>query len=139
MADAIKVEGLAEFQRNLKKLDSDLPKGLRIALNDAANVVVDAARPRVPRRTGRAQASINARSTRTKVRVSEGGRRAPYMPWLDYGGEGRRRGRPSKRPFVRQGRYVYKAYFGARDSGEFERILTKALLGVAASAGVEVT
>lgn len=139
MSDAIRVEGLAAFQRNLKKLDADLPKALRIALNDAANVVVDAARPLVPRRSGKAQASIKARSTRTKVRVSEGGRRAPYMPWLDYGGEGRVRGRPAKRPFIREGRYVYKAYFGARDSGEFERVMTKALLGVAASAGIEVT
>lgn len=138
MTEAIKVEGLAAFNRSLKQLDAALPKALRLALNEAADLVVTGARTKVPRRTGRAASSIKAKSTRTKVRVSEGGRRAVYMPWLDYGGEGRRRGRPPKRPFIREGRYVYKAYFGARDSGEFERVLTKALLGVAASAGVEV-
>ena len=40
---SVRITGLAEFSRNLKKLDSDLPKALRVAMNDAANVVVDAA------------------------------------------------------------------------------------------------
>lgn len=138
MSDAIRVDGLAEFNRNLKKLDSDLPKALRLALNEAADVVVNDARPQVPRRTGRAQASIRAKSTRTAVRVAEGSARARYMPWLDYGGEGRRRGRPSARPFVKTGRYLYPAYYRARDSGRIQGVLSKALLDVARAAGVEV-
>jgi HK97 gp10 family phage protein len=136
--EAIKIKGLAEFNRNLKKLDSDLPKALRVALNSAADVIVDAARPRVPRRTGRAAAALKARSTRTAARVSGGSARAPYYAWLDFGGEGRRKGRPSARPFIKQGRYLYAAYYQKRDSGEFEQILTKALLDVATQAGVEV-
>jgi hypothetical protein len=136
--EAIKVVGLAEFQRNLKKLNADLPKALRVALNGAADVIVDSARPRVPRRSGRAAAALKARSTQTAARVSGGSARAPYYPWLDFGGEGRRRGRPAARPFIKQGRYLYAAYYEKRDSGEFEQILTKALLDVAAQAGVEV-
>ena len=135
MADPIKIDGLAEFQRNLKKLDSDLPKALRVALNDAANVVVDYAKPRVPKRSGRAAASIKARSTRTAVRVTEGGSRAPYMPWLDFGGRVGR-GRSVQRPFLKDGRFLYAGYFAKQ--AEFEEVLTKALLKVAKSAGVEV-
>jgi hypothetical protein len=134
---AIRIDGLAAFNRNLKKLDADLPKALRLALNQAADVVVTAARPRVPRRSGRAAASIKAKSTRTAVRVTEGGTRAPYMPWLDYGGRVGRR-KSVLRPFLKEGRYVYPAYFEMRDSGQIERILTAALLGVARQAGVEV-
>ena len=135
---AVKIDGLADFNRNLRKMDAELPKGLRLALNEAADVVVDAARSTIPRRTGRAQAAIRARSTRTESRATGGNTRAPYYPWLDFGGEGRRRGRPSARPFKKEGRYLYPAYYRKRDSGEFEQILTAALLKVAKTAGVEV-
>lgn len=135
MAEAIKIKGLAEFARNLKKLDSELPKALRIALNDAANVVVDYAKPLVPRRTGRAKASIKAKSTRNLVRVGAGGKRVPYFAWLDFGGAVGRQ-KSVKRPFYKEGRYIYKGYFAKRD--DFEGALTKALLDVAAQAGVVV-
>lgn len=137
MADAIKVDGLAEFARSLKKLDSDLPKALRVALNEAAQVVVDYAVPRIPKRSGRAARTVKARSTRTAVRVVAGGNRAPYYPWLDFGGRVGRR-RSVQRPFMKDGRYIYAGYFAKSRSGEFQDVLTKALLGVAAQAGVVV-
>lgn len=135
MADPIRIDGLAQFSRDLKKLDADLPKALRVALNEAADVIVDYARPRVPKRSGRAQASVKARSTRTAVRVVGGGSRAPYFPWLDFGGRVGRR-RAVKRAFLKDGRYIYEGYF--RKQAEFEAVLTKALLDVAAQAGIEV-
>lgn len=135
MTDAIKIDGLAQFSRNLKKLDSELPKVLRIALNQAADIVVTEAKSRVPRRSGRAQASIKARSTRTAVRVSAGGRKAPYYPWLDFGGRVGRK-KAVKRAFLPEGRYLYAAYFDKRP--KFEEVLTSALLDVARTAGVEV-
>jgi hypothetical protein len=138
VTDPIKVEGLAEFNRNLKKLDSDLPKALRVALNEAAGVVVGYARPRVAKRSGRAAASVKARSTRTAVRVVAGGARVSYYPWLDFGGRVGK-GRSVSRPFLKEGRYIYAGYFKSRASGEFQEVLTAALLRVAAQAGVEVT
>lgn len=135
MTAAVKINGLAQFTRDLKKLDSELPKVVRIALNEAADIVVDEAKSRVPRRSGRAQASIKARSTRTSVRVSAGGNRAPYYPWLDFGGRVGRK-RSVKRAFLAEGRYLYAAYFDKRS--KFEEVLADALLGVARSAGVEV-
>lgn len=133
--EPIRVEGLREFARNLKKLDADLPKALRVALNEAADIVVKGARPRVPRRSGRAAASIKARSTRTAVRVVGGSNRVPYYPWLDFGGKVGR-GKSVSRPFLREGRYIYASYFKHRD--ELAAGLETALIDAARAAGVEV-
>lgn len=135
MAEAIKIEGLDQFARNLKKLDADLPKMLRVGLNGAAQIVVDYAKPKVPHRTGRAAATIKAQSTRSAVRVSEGGKRAPYMPWLDFGGKVG----PNKsvhRPFLKDGRFLYAGLNSRR--AQIDAAVTAALLDAAAAAGVEV-
>jgi hypothetical protein len=137
VVDAITVEGLAEFSRNLRKLDSELPKALRLALNEAADLVVNEARPGIPSRTGRARRSVRKASTRTAVRVRGGGNRAAYYPWLDFGGRVGK-GRSVSRPFLTEGRYIYAGYFRLRDSGEFQKVLTAGLLKVAAQAGVVV-
>lgn len=136
MSDAIKVDGLAKFTRDLKRLDAEIPKMQRKALNDAAEIVLGYARPRVPRRSGRAAASLKARSTQTAVRVAAGGPRAPYYPWLDFGGRVGRR-KSVKRPFIGDGRYIYPALSAKR--AEFEEALQLALLESARAAGFEVT
>ncbi len=135
MGEAIKVDGLAQFVRNLRKLDADLPKALRIGFNDAAQIVIDTARPRMPRLTGRAASSLRAQSTRTAVRVTEGGRRAPYVPWLDFGGKVGRN-RSVRRPFIADGRYLYASFYAKHD--QVRSAVVAALLDVAKSAGVEV-
>lgn len=134
---AVTIDGLADFVRNLGKLNSDLPKAVRVAMNEAASLVVDRAQPQVPKRTGRAARSIKARSTRTAVRVVEGGPRAEYMPWLDYGGRVGRR-KATRRRFIADGRYLYPSYEIERASGRFEEVMSRALLDVAAQAGIEV-
>lgn len=136
MIEPIKVDGLDQFVRNLRTLDAAVPKALRRAQNDAANLVVDWARPRVPRRTGRAARSVRAASTARATRVKEGGARVPYMPWLDFGGQGRKKGHPAARPFIKQGRYVWAGLAANRD--QVAAKLTDALLDAARSAGVEV-
>lgn len=137
MANAIKIDGLSQFSRNLKALDSELPKALRVALNEAADMVVGGARARVPKRSGRAAASIRAASTRTAVRVKAGGKRASYYPWLDFGGRVGRR-RSVKRAFLKEGRYLYDTYFDLSGSGRLQQVLERSLLDVARQAGVEV-
>lgn len=132
--EPIRVEGLAQFNRALRLLDAEAPKGLRLAHNEAANIVVDAARPMMPRRTGRAQAAVKARSTRTATRVTAGSSRAPYVPWLDYGGEGRIKGRPAQREFKKGGRYVYPAFHANRN--KVQQALERGLLQVVAAAGL---
>lgn len=142
--DAVKVEGLREFNRALRQIDTGLPKALRLALNEAADVVVADARGRVPSRSGRARGSIRAQSTRTQARVSAGGGRAQYYPWLDFGGQigrasGRARGRRGQRRYIADGRYLYAAYYQRRDSGEVQRTLESSLGDLIKSAGLEVT
>ena len=70
--------------------------------------------------------------------MSGGGNKAPYYPWLDFGGSVGRR-RSVRRPFLDKGRYIYAAYFRARDSGRFEDALSAGLVKVAKDAGLEVT
>lgn len=136
MVAKIQVTGLREFQAQLKAMDAGLPKQLRLALNEAAGVVIDYAQPRIPKRTGRAAASLKARSTQREARIAVGGNRAPYYPWLDFGGEGRKRGRPAKREFIKSGRYVYKGLEVKRD--RVTEIMSEALTKLARDAGFEV-
>jgi hypothetical protein len=137
--EAIRIEGLNEFRRSLKALDNDLPKVLRMAFNDAADLVTSDAQPRVPRRGGRARGSVKSKSTQTSARVIGGGRRAPYYPWLDFGGRVGPR-KSIRRPFIkRTGRYIYKSYFAHKDSGDMQQALSHALIKVADQAGLEVT
>lgn len=136
MAEASKVTGLVEFVRSVKKLDGDLPKLNRLGMNAAADIVLDYARPLIPRRTGRAAGSLKARSTQTAVRIQAGGKRAPYYPWLDFGGRVGRR-KAVKRPYIGEGRYLYPALRAKRR--EFEAALTGVLVETARAAGLEVT
>lgn len=142
MADAVKIEGFREFRQNLRALDRDLGKAVRLAFNDAADLVVQEARPKVPSRSGRARGSVRAQSTQTMARVSGGGSRAPYYPWLDFGGQigsrsGKAVGRRGRRPWVgKDGRYIYPAY--TRNRGRFVEVMQDGLVKVARQAGFEV-
>lgn len=133
--DPIKVEGLAEFRRNLRTLDSNLGKAMRIALNDSAGIVVDWAQARVPSRSGKARGSVRAKSTQTEARVEGGGKRVSYYPWLDFGGRVGRK-RSVKRPFIKSGRYIYPGYTSNRE--EVQARLLKALLQVCDESGLAV-
>lgn len=135
MIEKVGVQGLAEFNRSLRRVSADAPKGLRVALNEAADHLITKAKPQIPRRTGAAADSLKAKSTRTAVRVGIGGRRAPYVPWLDFGGR-TGRNRSVVRPFYKEGRYLYPTLREERP--EFTRILEGALVNVVRSAGLEV-
>lgn len=135
MADPVKIEGLAEFRANLKAMDAALPRGLRVAFNQAADIVVADARPGIPTRSGKAKASVKARSTQAYVRIVGGGARVPYYPWLDFGGR-IGRNKSVRRPFYPEGRYIYKAFY--RNRPRFVEILESSLVEVARGAGIEV-
>jgi len=131
----IAIEGLSQFQRGLRQLDKEAPKGLRIALNSAADLLIERTRPTIPRRSGAAANSLRARSTRTSAKVGVGGRKAPYYPWLDFGGRTGHK-KSAVRPFKKQGRYLYPTL--ARVRPEIERQLGAALTAVARDAGLDV-
>jgi len=136
--DLIRVHGLRELKRTLRRIDRGAPKGLRLAGNKAAQIVVDTAKPRVPLgppQGGHAKSSIRAASTTSAARVRAGGARFPYYPWLDFGG---RVGRKNSvhRPFLKTGRYIWAAFAQERD--RVERVLRDELVDVAERAGARV-
>lgn len=132
----LRIDGIREFQKALRAVDRDLPKSLRLVLNEATGVVIDWAVPRIPRKTGRAAASVKAKSSQREARVSIGGRRAPWMPWLDFGGEGKRPGRPAHRPFIKRGRYLYAGLDATHE--DVQKIMERGLDELARRAGLEV-
>jgi hypothetical protein len=136
MEPKVEVKGLAEFSRGLRKLDSEAPKQLRVGLNSAAELLIGKTRPLIPSRTGAARASLKARSTRTSARIAVGGRKAGYYPWLDFGGQGRHKGRPAKREFIKGGRYLYPTLGKVRP--QILDQLDAAIRTVARDAGLEV-
>lgn len=133
--DLIRISGLREFQASLRRMDAGAPRQLRLVHNEAAGVVVTAAQPRIPTRSGRARASVRARSTQRATRVRAGGARAPYYPWLDYGGAVGRRN-SVRRPFVKDGRYLYPSYRENRQ--EVQRVLEGGVVRLAHSTGLKV-
>lgn len=137
IVEPIKIGGLRQFSKDLRKIDAELPKELRKVGNAAAELVVTTGRPKIPKRSGAAARSLRVASTRTAARVRAGGARVPYYPWLDYGGEGRIKGRPAARKFVKTGRYLYPSYYAVRDQVATE--LEAGLRRVASSTGWEVT
>ena len=60
MADQVYIKGLAEFRRDLRRIDPVLAKGVREGLKDAAQIVAYEARRRAPVRSGRLVASVRA-------------------------------------------------------------------------------
>lgn len=132
----IEVQGIKELQAALRAADRDMPKLLRIAFNQATELVLDYARPRVPTRSGRARGSLKARSSQREARIGAGGGRAPYYPWLDFGGRVGR-GKSVRRPFYTEGRYIYPGLRKNRD--EITDVMSEALADVVRQAGLEVT
>jgi len=135
MADPIQIDGLKEFVGNLKKLDADLPKALRVAFNAAADIVVTDARTGIPSRSGKARASVKARSTQKAARIVGGGKTAPYYPWLDFGGRVGRN-KSIRRPFQTEGRFIYRAFYDNKP--KFGEAVETALLDAVKQAGIEV-
>lgn len=137
MTERITTSGIKEFQKALRQMDADLPKTLRLIFNEAGQLIVDYDQAHMPSRSGRARGSVKARSTQRSGQVSIGGNRAAYVPWLDFGGEGRRKGRPAARPFIRQGRYTY---VGLKIHHEdITTIMARGLTDLARAAGLEVS
>lgn len=135
MKGTVKVSGLRQLSRALKQVGPEAPKELRKALNESAEFLVGKVKPQIPVRKGSARASLKVRSTRTLVRVSAGGRKAPYYPWLDFGGRVGRKKR-TVRKFYSDGRYLYPTL--ARERDEFAKILQDAVVRTIENSGLEV-
>jgi hypothetical protein len=124
VTEGVKVEGLKELQRSLKKYGNDAPKEMRTELKVAGERVVNDARRRLQesigknlirdsRSTGRAVGSLRVLSNAKGVFIVGGKAKVPYYGWLDFGGvlkpEGKRRNTQRKRVHKDSGRAIYPA------------------------------
>jgi Bacteriophage HK97-gp10, putative tail-component len=132
----IKVDGLATLTKQLKAISKEAPKAMRLANNEAANIVVNAARPTVPVRSGRTRTTLKARSTRSEARAVGGGTRAVHYPWLEFGGRVGRR-KATRRPRVKEGRYLYPGWVQRRQAVYAE--LEKHLFDLCRQYGLDVS
>ena len=136
MPEAIRIVGLAEFRKQLRELDRSSVKALRLEFNEAAQAVVDWVLPRIPLGpTGRARRSVRTTSTQTAAKVTGGGARVPYYPWLDFGGRVGRK-RSVHRAFQSDGRFLYPGYEAQRD--EIQDRLADGIVRVARELGWDV-
>ena len=132
----ITVKGIPDLQKALRQIDKDLPKELAAGLAEAAEIVVRHAKPLVPRRTGAAQGSMKVRRQQRAAAVVVGGAKAPYYPWLDFGGRVGRN-KSIARPFIKAGRYIYPT-LKDRDA-EVKAKVDEVLERLAKQAGFETT
>lgn len=133
--EPIKITGLRDLQAALKAADGETQKQLRVVLNSVSATVAQGAARRVPRKTGRAAATLRAMSSQREAKVMGGSKKAPYYGWLDFGGHVGRK-HHTRRPFIKGGRYMYPAYAANRDT--IIKALEKGLRDVATGAGLEV-
>jgi len=93
----IYIEGLADFRRDLRRIDPELAKGVREGLKDAAQIVAYEAQRRAPRRTGRLVASVRAFASGNRAGVRVTARKVsraypggyPYPRRIEYEAGGR--------------------------------------------------
>lgn len=81
----IKVEGLTELRRTLKRLGDDAAKQLREANLAAARTIVDSALPNVPVVSGRLRGSVKALASQTAARMKAGSAAVPYAAAVHWG------------------------------------------------------
>lgn len=94
-APAIRVEGLREFRRDLRRLHPEVDRELRAELRQVGENVAREASAHAVRRTGRYAASMRAYATGATVSV---GSRLPQAGVLHWGGTIRPRGVPIEFP-----------------------------------------
>jgi phage gpG-like protein len=80
---SLKVEGLAAFRRDLRKVDREVDKDLRQDIKDAAGRVLVEARGLAPMRTGALARSLKVSVTAKGASVYS---TLPYAPVLHWGG-----------------------------------------------------
>jgi hypothetical protein len=89
MGYEVKVDGLAEFRRDLRRLDRESLGQIRDSLKEAADIVARRAALLAPRRTGALAASYKPFTAGNRAGVRSN---LPYAGVVEYGGTIRPRG-----------------------------------------------
>lgn len=131
----VETRGIAELKKALKQIDKQLPLELKSGFARIAENVASKIRPKVPKRVGDARASVKARGSQRGGAIAFGGSKAPYYPWLDFGGRVGRN-RSITRSFFKEGRYVYPTI--KQEQNNIIRETDELMANLAEKAGFEV-
>lgn len=102
----VRVANQRELDAAFRNLEPAARKELAVGLTKVAEIVRRVAVSKIPRLTGAARASLKVRKSARSVRLAAGGGKAPYYPWLDFGGRVGRNN-ATLRPFLKEGRFIY--------------------------------
>lgn len=97
---SIKIEGLKDFQRDLRAIDKDLPKELRKANLQAAEVIAEGAKASFASRGGvapKVAPSVKALAQQRNASVKIGGKAYPFAGGAEFGGGKYGKGNPTAR------------------------------------------
>jgi len=129
---AVRITGLRELSKAFAKVDKEIGKDMRLGFLRIAQAIASTVASKVPKRTGRAAKSYRARASKGGAGIAWAGPKAPYVPWLDFGGNIAR----ASRPFVPTGRYLYPTISEHR--GDIDDMASDVIRAAARSAGFEV-
>lgn len=130
------VHGVTEFVSKLDMLIVRFPNDVgQDAGEEAADLVVKTAEPKIPQVSGRAARSVHTQATLTGA-FAVGGEDIEYYPMLEYGGYSGRQ-LATYREVFGEGRYLEPS---AKESeGDIDRIAREKLVKTLRAIGLEVT
>lgn len=144
---SIQVNGLVDLKAAFRDLEGKVPKELAAGFKQIAKDIVDDVKPKVPHRSGAAEASVKASGTQKGGSIKAGGPKAPYYQWLDFGGsvgrghQARQSGSGAVKrqwlgPPSGKGRYIYPTIEAHRAATI--KAVDELITGLAARAGFDV-
>lgn len=86
MAEAVRIEGLTEFRKELRKVaGKDGLAALKAVNVKVAEMIVDRTKPKMSKRSTRSAASLKAAKTGNAAFVRGGGKTAPMFGGVEFG------------------------------------------------------
>lgn len=119
----VAVEGLAEFNRAMRKVDAQLPSIIKAEFKEVATATAGVIAGKIPKKTGKMAASVKPRSSANYAAIAAYGAKVPYGRFVDFGGglPGVRGVRPggsagaSRRFWIAEGRYIFPTLYDLRE------------------------
>ncbi len=102
--DAIRIDGLRELSRALKRVEDGLQKEIPKRLKPIAERVAGTAAGKINTKSGRLVGSLRPFATQRAAGVRMGRKNVPYAGAHEFGGY------PAGRPFLPEGRALYPTF-----------------------------
>lgn len=130
---SLHITGLNEYHQAVTRMADGTDAMCRTVLDASLDMVLDYARPRIPRRTGATLGSLQVRTSDARAGVEA---TAAHFGWLDFGGDVGR-GLAVHRRYDPAGRYLYPGLRVHHD--DISEAMRQAFTDLARASGLEVT